>query len=90
MSQTVEFPALSLVEREALAEEAAAPAYPSRVLLCEAALPGARFVGAPGVPNTCTSARLREPVPESCTRTKRPTYPPVTVIVAEGLGTLVW
>src|SRR5579871_303030 len=43
------------------AELAAAEAYPGNVLLCAVARPIARLVGvgAPPVPDTCTSARLR-------------------------------
>jgi len=43
--------------------------------------------GAPPVPNTCTSARLRTLVPLSCTRTYRPE--PFTVMVVEGPGGVV-
>src|SRR5579863_4818339 len=70
---------------------AAAPsvAYPGNVLFWVAALTCATSVGAgaPPVPNTWTSARLRLFVPVSCTRTYRPCAP--AAMVADGLGAVV-
>src|ERR1022692_101633 len=64
-------------------------AYPASVLLWLAVLPSARFegAGAPPVPNTWTSARLRLFVPVSCTRTYRPCA--TAAIVVNGLGAVV-
>src|ERR1039457_3442975 len=56
--------------------------YPGSVLLWLADLPSATLVGAgaPPVPNTCTSARLKSLLALSCTRTYRPCAAAASVV----------